>query len=189
MSAASHNQPSPAATPSTYRLTVRAGGKTYALDFQNAFFFGYSLLRRRKFKKAFQVFRSLARVGSDVPALAVLLSYCRAGLRDYGGSSAVLCRVFPDGEREKAESLHTAFVYLGVGMWTDGAMELGKVARQCPDLPVACLLLGDVLAILRRRTKAVKCWQLAIARDRSGGPVATTARRLLLSFGRRSGGH
>jgi hypothetical protein len=100
-----------------------------------------------------------------------------------------LCRTFPDSQREKAEWLHTAFVYLGVGMWTDGAMELSKVVRRCPDLPVVCLILGDVLAILRRRTKAVKCWQLAIARDRGGGPVATTARRLILSSANRSRGH
>jgi hypothetical protein len=186
---ASHNNPLPAATTSEYRLNVRAGGKTYSLDFQNAFFFGYSLLRARKFNKAFQVFRSLGRAGRDVPALAVLLSYCRAGLRDYGGSSALLCRTFPGGQREKAEWLHTAFVYLGVGMWTDAAMELSKVVRRYPDLPVACLLLGDVLAILRRRAKAVKCWQLAIARDRGGGPVAATARRLISSFTNRSAGH
>jgi hypothetical protein len=170
-------------TPTTheYHLNVRAGDKTYSLDFRQAFRFGYTLLRTRKFKEAFQIFEAMTRSGDHASLLAILLAYCRAGLGDYGGSSTVLCEVFPDGEREKAIWLHTAFVYLSVGLWTDAAEELGKAARQRPDLPVICLLLGDVLAILRRRTKAIMCWRLAAARDRDGGAVAATARLLISS--------
>lgn len=112
---------------------------------------------------------------------AIMLAYCRAGLRDYGGSSVLLYESFPDGEWEKAERLHTAFVYLSVGMWADAVEELRNVARQCPDLPEICLLLGDLLMIHGRRTEAINCWRLAIARDRSSGAVAAVARHRISS--------
>ena len=141
-----------------YRLNVHAAGKTYSLDFRQGFRFGYTLLKTAQFKEASRVFEALMRSGDDAPMLSVMLAYCQAGLRDYGRSKALLSAAFPEGGRDKAERLHTAFVYLSVGMWADAVD--GHSARwrsQCPSLPVMYLLLGDVLAIQGRRAKAILC--------------------------------
>ena len=44
-----------------------------------------------------------------------------------------------------------------------------------------CLLVGDLLILQRKRTKALMCWNLAVARDDDNGAVAATAKRLLSS--------
>jgi thioredoxin-like negative regulator of GroEL len=168
-------------TTREYRLNVRAGEKTYSLDFRQAFFFGYSLARTRKFKEASPLFEALMRSDDGGPSATIMLAYCRAGLRDYAGSRELLDAVFPESAKEKADRLHTAFVYLSVGMWADAVHELALMAQECPDLPLVCLLVGDVMLLRRRRTKALMCWKLAVARDRGNGEVAATARRLFSS--------
>lgn len=162
-----------------YRLNVRAAGKTYSFNFRQAFRFGHALLRTRRFKEASQVFEAMTHSGSRDPLAMIMLAYCKAGLQDYAASKALLCQVFADGNFAKADQLHTAFVYLSVGMCTDAVQELTALARECPDLPVLCLLLGNLLASQRKQTKAIQCWKLAVARDRSDGAVAATARRLV----------
>ncbi|MEN6458531.1 MAG: hypothetical protein ABFC63_06330 [Thermoguttaceae bacterium] len=164
-----------------HHLNIRAAGKTYRLDFRQAFSFGYTLLRTRKFKDAARVFESMANIGGSDPAVVTMLAYCKAGLREYQACSALLCNVFVDDARPRAEQLHAAFVYLSVGMWTDAIDELTKMTRKCPDLPIVCLLLGDVLAMRGKRRKAILCWRLAAARDRKDGAVAAVARRLISS--------
>ncbi len=164
-----------------YRLNVHAAGKSYSLDFRQAFRFGYTLLKTAQFQEAARVFQALMPSGAEVPLLTIMLAYCRAGLKDYQRSRALLCEAFPAGQRDKAEQLHTAFVYLSVGMWADAVEELGKLARQSPDPPVISLLLGDVLAIRGRRVQAIVCWRLAAARDHLSGAVAATARYLIAS--------
>ena len=170
-------------TPTTheYHLNVRAAGKTYSLDFRQAFRFGYTLLRTRKFKDACHVFEAMTHSEAPGPLARIMLAYCKAGLKDYATSNALLCQVFADDEKAKADQLHTAFVYLSVGMWADAIEELTKLARQCPDLPAICLLLGDMLASQGRRTKAILCWRLAVARDHDDGAVAAVARQLVSS--------
>ena len=42
-----------------HHLNIRAAGKTYSLDFRQAFRFGYTLLRTRKFKDAAPVFEAM----------------------------------------------------------------------------------------------------------------------------------
>ena len=170
-------------TPTTHEhhLNIRAAGKKYSLDFRQAFRFGYTLLRTRKFKDAASVFEAMTHLGGHDYLATIMLAYCKAGLKDYAASNALLCQVFADDEKSKADQLHTAFVYLSVGMWTDAIEELTKLARQCPDLPAICLLLGDVLASQGRRTKAILCWRLAVARDHDDGAVAAVARQLVSS--------
>ena len=179
MSVASHtNEPAIANIPE-YRLNVHAAGKTYSLDFRQGFRFGYTLLKTAQFKEASRVFEALMRSGDDAPMLSVMLAYCQAGLRDYGRSKALLSAAFPEGGRDKAERLHTAFVYLSVGMWADAVEGLQQGGAPVPQ-PA-----GDVSAAGRRAgdpgatRKAILCWRLAAARDRRSGAVAATARYLI----------
>jgi hypothetical protein len=164
-----------------YHLTVRAAGKTYSLDFRQAFFFAYSLARTRKFKEASPIFETLMRSDEDGLLATIMLAYCKAGLRDYAASSELLRAVFPEDANEKADQLHTAFVYVSVGMWADAVQELAAMAKECPDLPVICLLVGDLMLSQRKQTKALMCWKLAVARDHGNGAVAATAKRLFSS--------
>ena len=164
-----------------HHLNIRAAGKTYSHDFRQAFRFGYTLLRTRKFQDAASVFEAMIRLGDHDHLAAIMLAYCKAGLKDYAASNALLCEAFGDGEKTKAEQLHATFVYLSLQMWPDAVQELTAMARECPDLPVICLLLGDLLVIQRRRTKAILCWRLAVARDHNDGAVAAVARQLVSS--------
>ena len=164
-----------------HHLNIRAAGKMYSLDFRQAFCFGYTLLRTRKFKDAASVFEAMIRLGDHDHLAAIMLAYCKAGLRDYAASNALLCEAFGDGEKTRAEQLHATFVYLSLQMWPDAVQELTALAEECPNLPVICLLLGDLLLIQRKPTKAIQCWRLAAERDHDGGAVATVARQLIAS--------
>ena len=164
-----------------HHLSIRAAGKTYSLDFRQAFRFGYTLLRTRKFKDAASVFEAMMHMGDHDHLAAIMLAYCKAGLKDYAASNALLCEAFGDGEKTKAEQLQATFVYLSLQMWPDAVQELTAMAKECPDLPVIYLLLGDLLVIQRNRTKAILCWRLAATRDHDSGAVATVARQLIAS--------
>jgi tetratricopeptide (TPR) repeat protein len=164
-----------------HHLNIRAAGKTYSLDFRQAFRFGYTLLRTRKFKDAASVFEAMMHLGDHDHLAAIMLAYCKAGLKDYAASNALLCEAFGDGEKTKAEQLHATFVYLSLQMWPDAAEELTAMAREYPDLPVICLLLGDLLLIQKKPTKAILCWQQATKQDHDGGAVAMVARQLIAS--------
>jgi predicted Zn-dependent protease len=170
-----------ATTTHEYRLNVNAGGKTYSLDFRQAFHFGYALARTRTFKEAVKVFQALRQSQNADDVATIMLAYCKAGLHNYRECSALLGEVLAHEEKTRLERLHTAFVYLSVGMWDDAIDELTELAREHPSVPVIYLLLGDVLALRGRRVKAILCWRLAAARDRKDGAVAATAKRLLSS--------
>ncbi len=161
-----------------YHLNVHTAGKDYSLDFRQAFRFGYTLLRTRKFKEAAQVFEAMSHINVPGKPATIMLAYCKVGLKDYAASSTLLCQVFTD-EKEKADQLHTAFVYMSVGMWADAIEELAAMASQCPELPAICLLLGDVFALQNKRAKAILSWRLAVTRDQGNGAVATVARQLI----------
>jgi hypothetical protein len=170
-------------TPTTHErhLSIRAAGKTYTLDAQQAFRFGYTLLRTRKFADAAAVFEAMTQLRDDDPLAKLMLAYCKAGLRDYPASNALLQGALGDGAIARSEQLQATFVYLSLRMWPDAAQELAALARDCSDLPVICLLLGDLLLIQRKPAKAIQCWRLAAQRDRHGGPVASVARQLIAS--------
>ena len=112
-----------------YRLKVRSAGKTYSLDFRRAFYFGYAMARTRKFKEASPLFEALTRSGEGGSLATIMLAYCKAGLRDYAGSSELLNAVFPEDAKETADQLHAAFVYMSLGMWADAVQELTAMAQ------------------------------------------------------------
>ena len=73
--------------------------------------------------------------------------------------------MFPEDAKEKADQLHAAFVYMSLGMWADAVQELTAMTQECPELPVICLLVGDLLILQRKQTKALMCWNLAVMRN------------------------
>lgn len=79
-----------------FRLKVHAVGKNYNLDFRQAFFFGYTLARTRRFKEAAPLFEVLMRAEEGVSPAAIMLAYCKAGLRDFAASRELLNAVFPE---------------------------------------------------------------------------------------------
>jgi len=168
-----------ASTKQEYHLNVHANGKSYRLDYPKAFQFGYSLLRTRKFQEAAKIFETMIRGEDPDRSAAVMLAYCKAGIRDYASSSAILCEVFADeSERIKADQCHTAFVYMSVGMWADAIEELTSVIRQSRNLSSICLLLGDLFMLLHKPKKAFLCWKMALQRDPSGA-IGLIARLLM----------
>lgn len=168
-------------TPATHEhhLTIRAAGKAYSLDFRQAFRMGYKLARTRKFRDAAEVFEELRPFDDCEHSATIMLAYCKAGLRDFATSYTLLNAVFSDDQEDKADQLHTAFAYLSVGMWADAIEELVDLARQCPNLPAASLLLGDAFLVQKQHDKAVSCWQLVVERGRNGGAVAAVAQQLI----------
>jgi thioredoxin-like negative regulator of GroEL len=166
-------------TANEHRLTVRVEGKTYNVDFRQAFRVGYALARTGRYEDAVRLFEAMAHSGTPSRSVTIMLAFCKAGLKDYRGSKDLLSAEFPDNQKAEADQLHTAFVFLSVGMWADGIEELIEVARRHPDLPTVCLLLGEALLARGKQTKAILCWRLATARDRADGAVAMVARHLI----------
>jgi predicted negative regulator of RcsB-dependent stress response len=164
-----------------YPLHVRAGGKTYSLDFRQAFQFGYTLLRTGKYTEATQIFETMTHSGSSIQLPTIMLAYCKALVKDYEASQSLLMAAFPDNKIVVADQLHTAFVYVSLGMWDDAFRELAEVVRQYTDLPVICLLLGDLLASQGRRANAITSWRLAVERDHKDGAVAAFIQQLVSS--------
>jgi hypothetical protein len=173
-----------ATAASEYRLKVRVAGKTYSLDLQQAFHFGYMLVRQRRYRRATQVFDAMAHSGRSNTLATIMLAYCKALLKDYEATQDLLIAAFPGNRITVAEQLHTAFVYVSLGMWADAVAALSEVARQYDDLPIVCLLLGDLLASQGTRADAITCWRLAVARDHKDGAVASFVRQLVPSRAR-----
>ena len=155
MSVASHtNEPAIANIPE-YRLNVHAAGKTYSLDFRQGFRFGYTLLKTAQFKEASRVFQPTGALGLLRHAVshACVLPSWSPGRRV---NKALLSAAFPEGGRDKAERLHTAFVYLSVGMWADAvyvnSARWWSVPQPAGDVSAAGRRAGDPGATVRRRS-------------------------------------
>ena len=103
-----------------------------------------------------------------------------AGRDHYEACHDLLQTVFEGEEDPIAEDLHNAFVFYKLGMQSEAIHELAEIVRAHPNLPTACLILGDAFAAAGKSDKAVSCWQLAIQRDEQGGSVATAAKGQLL---------
>jgi thioredoxin-like negative regulator of GroEL len=168
-----------------HHLNIRVAGKTYRLDYRQAFRVGYTLLRTRRFRDAAQVFDGLSQLSNnDHTSITIMLAYCKAGLRDYVGSSSVLGTLFSEDQGDRADQLHTAFACLSVGMWADATEELTGLVEQCPHLPTLSLLLGDLFLVQKQPDKAIVSWEKAIERDRDGGAVTAVARQLIATQAR-----
>jgi tetratricopeptide (TPR) repeat protein len=109
----------------------------------------------------------------------VMLARCQAGLEDYEACKDLLENAFDAGDSSPVEELQAAFVYRGLGMMDAAIRELIGLVKEHPDLPTACLSLGDMFAAAGKPDKASACWELAIKRDSRNGLVAKAAYKQL----------
>ena len=70
-------------TANEHRLNVCVEGKTYNVDFQQAFRVGYALARTGRYVDAVRLFEALAHSESPNRAAKILLAFCKAGLKDF----------------------------------------------------------------------------------------------------------
>ena len=156
---------------------IRNGKKRQLVDFPQLFTLGYSLLNNGFPKAAEDAFEQLCRVRGRGARAKIMLARCKAELDMYDDCEKIINSIFDDNEAPGAEELQTAFVYHSLGMTKDAIAELVKVANQYPDLPTACLYLGDLFLEAGQLAKAEQCWKLAISRDRKGGAIGKLARK------------
>jgi thioredoxin-like negative regulator of GroEL len=164
-------------SPRTYNFRFR--GKAYQLTFEQAFGFGHTLLEGGHAQDAAKLFTALAKVPNRGPRAKIMLAQCQAALDNYAACHEILAAALQGEDQPVAEDLQAAFVYHKLGMEGDAVREVAKVVNKYKNLPTACLVLGDLFAAAGRTDKAVRCWKLAIRRDRRGGGVALTARQQL----------
>ena len=171
------SEPQPNLTSAKYKFDV--SGKSLTLDFPHAFALGDMLLQAGQLEAARSVFEALSAVNDRGPRARIMLARCQAGLSNFTGCSATLQAAF-EGEKEPiAENLHSAFVFIALGLRDDAIQGLGTLAMRFENYPTICLLLGDLFAKQGDRKKARDCWNLAIRRDQLRGGVALSASRRL----------
>lgn len=170
-------QVSPALPELTF--TFQLGDQKRHLTFAQAFAYGYSLCRAKKFGAAAAVFERLAKVKERGPRSYIMLALCKAGLADFKGAKSVLDRAFPGEECLLADAIQEVIVESRIGFKDVALRELVDLANNHRDLPTLCLWLGDLLETNGNLGKARQCWKLAVKRDRPDGAVALVARQQL----------
>jgi thioredoxin-like negative regulator of GroEL len=129
------------------------------------------------FNSAAQILEMLTKVKGRGPRARLMLAQCKASQENERACKEILDQVFEGEDDPVVEELQAAFVYRRVGMKAEAIREMAKVVKRHPDLPTACLFLGDLFLAAGRPDKADVCWSIAIKRDRRGGAVATAARK------------
>jgi tetratricopeptide (TPR) repeat protein len=164
-----------AAEAETYKFSF--GQKMHELTYEEAFTYAHTLLTGGHFRSAATILEVLVRVKGRGRKAKLMLAQCKAGQMDYDACKRILDGIFEGENRSVVEDLQSAFVYRQMGMEDEAIGELRKVVKNHPDLPTACLFLGDLFLEAGRPDKADFCWGLAVKRDRRGGSVATAARK------------
>lgn len=165
--------------PVSDAITVRLKDSVLKLTFAQAFSYGHTLLRNDHIDSAAVLFEHLAQLRPKDRQVNIMLARCKARLADYQVCKQILDVLF-EGELEPvAEHLHTAFVYRAVGLFAEARKELLSVVESYPDVPSACLALGDLFEKVGRPDKAEQLWKLAAARDKAGGSIAHSAKSQL----------
>lgn len=170
-------QVSPALPEPTFAFQL--GDQKRHLTFPQAFAFGYSLCRAKKFEAAAAVFERLAKVTERGPRSHIMHALCKAGLADFKGAKLVLDHAFAGEERLLADAIQEVIVESRIGIKDMALRELITLVNNHHDLPTLCLWLGDLLETSGDLAKARRCWKLAVKRDRPDGAVALVARQQL----------
>lgn len=166
-------------------FTIQLGDQQLKLTFPQAFAYGHSLYRAKKFAAAAAVFERLAQVKERGPRSYLMLALCKAGLADFKGAKSVLDLAFPDEESLLADTIQEVIVESRIGFKDEALRELVELVNQHRELPTLCLWLGDLLESSGQLEKARQCWKLAVKRDRPDGAVALVARQQLHRTARR----
>ncbi len=151
--------------------------KSKPISFEQLFAIAYSLFHDGKPKAAEDAFKELSKIRGRGVRAKMMLARCKAELDQYDECEKIISSLFEDADGPVADELQTAFVYHSLGMTVDAIKELVKVVKQYPDLPTACLYLGDLFNEASDLKMAVRCWKLAVKRDRRGGAIAKIAKK------------
>ncbi len=170
------------------KLIARQGRKRVALSYPQAFCLGHALLESGRYQQAQRIFRILSRVRGRRPRAKLMLARCKAEAFKFDACEEILSTVFEgdagiEGDPGNGESvvkrLQAAFMLDALDAREDAIRELLKVVKQHPDLPTACLFLGDLFRKTGQPKKAITCWRAAIKRDGQGGTITAVARKQL----------
>lgn len=161
------------------RIKVRLGSTERVLSEDQLFVFGHVLLNGGHGKEALHVFKILSEHRPKDRRVKVMLARAEASVEHFDLCHSILESIFADHDDATIDELHSAFVYHRLGMIHEAVKELAKAIKEHPDMPTACLCLGDEFAAEGIYDKAKRCWELAIQRDSKNGPVAKAAARQL----------
>jgi tetratricopeptide (TPR) repeat protein len=167
------------------KLIAHAGDKQKELSYEQAFSLGYSLLKAGRYEQAQGIFTVLTHVRGHGPRAKIMLARCKAEFDGFKACAEILHAAFEGEDGPVAEEFQAAFVFHAMGLREDAIREIVKVVNEHPDLPTACLFLGDLFREAGKLDKAAQCWKLAIKRDRRGGGVAVAARKALKQLAKR----
>lgn len=103
-----------------------------------------------------------------------MLAFCEACQKNFEACSGTLRDSLPSDAQDLAAALHDTFVFYHVVSRKDGIQGLVELVNQHHELPTLCLLLGDMFEKENSRL-SLKCWKLAVRRDRVNGAVAQSA--------------
>lgn len=168
---------------------VKVGAKKQVFRYEQVFALGYAFYQSGNFRDSHDLFKALSSVRGRGPRGRIMLAKCKAELESLEACEELLHSVF-EGEQEPiADELQAAFVFHTMELREEAIREFAKIVNSHPDLPTACLFLGDLFEHAGSLKKAKDCWKLAVKRDRKGGGVATTARRQLKRVERKERKH
>lgn len=165
------SNPPKAEGPVQDSVKIRMNNRDFTLSFAQAFAYGHTLLRIDKIETAAALFEYLVQKRPNDRQANVMLARCKARLAEYEACKQILNRSFEGESGPIAERLHTAFVYRALGRFPDAREELLSIVEAHPDVPSACLALGDLFEKVGRPDKAEKMWMLAARRDPVGGSI------------------
>lgn len=163
-------------SPTPVEIDLLVNGESRTFTFEDAFSFGCSLLKKGMPEQAAFVFEKLQQFSDRGPRAGIMRAFCESARKNFVECNEALTETLPDDAGDLANMLHEAFVYYHVVSRKEALQQLANLANEHHELPTLCLLLGELLES-ENPALAVRCWKLAVRRDRPGGAVAQVARK------------
>jgi hypothetical protein len=160
-------------------IEFRVGEKDYRLVYEQAFVFAYNLLEQGHVETAARLFERLENYEDRGPQPFVMQAFCEAAALHFDECSKPLVKIFEGENKSLAADLHNVFVSYHVGIREDAIKAMVDLVNTRRELPILCLLLGDMFRTSGQFEMARKCWRLAIHRDVRNGAIAAVAARHL----------
>lgn len=160
-------------------LAFQVDGRSYTMEYDQAFAYADTLLRGQFYQQAEGVLRTLAAARPEDRAVKVMQARCYAGLGNYPECDRFLKEAFGESEEAVVRAFHAAFVSRAFNKLNDALKSISKAVQQRSDLAVAYLIGGDMFAAANRPKKAAACWRLAIEKATPGSPVVKAAQEQL----------
>jgi hypothetical protein len=157
------------------KFALEIGKQRHELTFEETFAYGHAFLKSKESAVAAGIFKTLLKSRGVDRSVMVMLALCEAEMDCFESCQQTLGDAFVGRDEPLVERLLSAFVYYKLGMPAEVVRELTVIGTDRRDLPVICLVLGDVFQRMRRSDEASSWWKRAIRRDEQGGPVAVTA--------------